>query len=79
MSTWAKLPAVELRRSVDVPALPFAASSGYVSAAHGFEVDEGMMRGWMSRDSFHATCVLVLSAVVWFVSSATIELLMRGS
>jgi hypothetical protein len=35
-----------------------------------------IMRGWISRDSFDAACVLVLCTVVLFVALAGIELLM---
>ena len=35
-----------------------------------------IMRGWVSRDSFDAACVLILSTVVLFVALAGIELLM---
>ena len=34
------------------------------------------MRGWVSRDSFDAACVLVLLTVVLFIGLAGIELLM---
>jgi hypothetical protein len=34
------------------------------------------MRGWVSRDSFDAACVLTLFTVVLFVSLAGIALLM---